>query len=93
MRVEIVKDDKGSRKKASAFKTIKMDLKYEGRKRVLTNVKIISKPSLHVYVKKSNIPYVLGGRGFVILSTSHGLMIGREAQKKGLGGEVICEVW
>lgn len=93
VRVEVIKDDKGSRKKTSAFKTIKMDLKYEGRKPVLTDVKIISKPSLHIYVKKSNIPYVLGGRGFVILSTSRGLMIGREARKKGLGGEVICEVW
>ncbi|MDP3998805.1 MAG: 30S ribosomal protein S8 [bacterium] len=81
------------RRKDVTFKTIKADLRYQGRKSVLKEVKIISKSSRRFYVKKNNIPRVLGGRGLVVLSTPQGLMSGREAKKKGLGGEVICEVW
>ncbi len=59
----------------------------------LAGLKRISRPGLRVYARKTEIPRVLGGLGTVILSTSHGLMSGRQAQKAGLGGEVVCYVW
>lgn len=52
----------------------------------------ISKPGRRVYVPKGNIPVVLNGLGMTILSTSQGLMTGKQAQKAGVGGELICTV-
>jgi small subunit ribosomal protein S8 len=69
-------------------------LKYGPDKRpVLTGLKRVSRPGLRVYSKKSEIPMVLGGLGISVLSTPQGLMTGREAFRKNLGGEVICYVW
>ena len=69
-------------------------LKYGADKRpVLTGLRRVSKPGLRVYSKRSDIPLVLGGLGISILSTPHGLMTGREAFRKNLGGEVLCYVW
>lgn len=59
----------------------------------ISHLQRISKPGRRVYAGVSDIPLVLGGRGMVILSTSSGMMSGREARKKGLGGELICKVW
>jgi small subunit ribosomal protein S8 len=59
----------------------------------IAGLKRISRPGLRVYARKTEIPRVLGGLGIVVLSTSHGLMSGRQAQKAGLGGEVVCYVW
>ena len=53
----------------------------------------VSKPGRRVYTSAKDIPLVLGGRGLVIVSTSNGVMAGREARKAGLGGELICKVW
>lgn len=53
----------------------------------------ISKPGRRVYTASRDIPLVLSGRGIVIVSTSKGLMTGRDARKQGLGGELICRVW
>ena len=61
--------------------------------RAITGLKRISRPGLRVYARKTDIPRVLGGLGTVVLSTSHGLMSGREATRAGLGGEVVCFVW
>ena len=63
------------------------------KKGSFTDVKIVSKPSLRVYVGKNDLPRVLGGLGFAIVSTPMGLLTDKEARKKGLGGEVICEIW
>jgi small subunit ribosomal protein S8 len=63
------------------------------RRRVITGVKRISRPGLRVYARKTEIPRVLGGLGIAILSTSQGVMSGREALKAGVGGEVLCYVW
>ena len=60
---------------------------------VITSLVRVSKPGRRVYTSASDIPLVLGGRGLVIVSTSGGVMTGREARKKGLGGELICKVW
>jgi small subunit ribosomal protein S8 len=63
------------------------------RKRVISGVKRISRPGLRVYARKTEIPRVLGGLGIAILSTSRGVMSGREAQRAGVGGEVLAYVW
>ncbi|MDD3631154.1 MAG: 30S ribosomal protein S8 [Atribacterota bacterium] len=68
-------------------------LKYSGKQRTITNLKRISKPGLRVYVNKSDIPEVLGGLGVSILSTSKGIMTGKEAKKRHFGGEVLCYIW
>jgi small subunit ribosomal protein S8 len=53
----------------------------------------VSKPGRRVYASKDEIPVVLQGRGLVVISTSKGVMSGREAKKLGLGGELLCKVW
>ena len=63
------------------------------RGRALNGLRRISRPGLRVYARKSEIPRVLGGLGIAIISTSHGLMTGRAAQRAGLGGEVVAYVW
>ena len=63
------------------------------RQRVISGIKRISKPGLRIYARKTEIPRVLGGLGLVVLSTSMGVMSGRQANKAGLGGEVLCYVW
>lgn len=73
---------------------IRIYLKYGPDKRkVITGIKRISKPGLRVYVKKDEIPRVLGGLGTAVISTSKGLMSDKNARKQGLGGEVICYIW
>ncbi len=61
--------------------------------RQITALERVSKSGRRVYAKTQEIPLVVGGRGIVIVSTSSGLMTGREARKRGLGGELICRVW
>ena len=63
------------------------------RSRVISGVKRISRPGLRVYARKTEIPRVLGGLGIAILSTSGGVMSGRQANRQGLGGEVLALVW
>lgn len=92
-KIEIKKSKSSQKKKAIEVKILKVDLKYESKKPAVEGIKVISKSSIRVYVKKGNIPRILGGRGLVVLSTTKGLMSGHEAQKKGLGGEVVGEVW
>jgi small subunit ribosomal protein S8 len=63
------------------------------RARVISGIKRISRPGLRVYARKTEIPRVLGGLGIAILSTSEGVMSGRQALHQGLGGEVLAYVW
>jgi small subunit ribosomal protein S8 len=75
---------------------IRLDIELKPRTdrgRAINGLKRISRPGLRVYARKTNIPRVLGGLGTVVLSTSHGLMSGRQALKEGLGGEVVCYIW
>ncbi|HOJ76585.1 MAG TPA: 30S ribosomal protein S8 [Bacillota bacterium] len=72
---------------------IRIYLKYNGKDKVISGLKRISKPGLKVYANKDEIPKVLGGLGIAILSTSQGIMTDRNARSKGIGGEVICYVW
>jgi small subunit ribosomal protein S8 len=78
----------------SKFDQIKIVLKYEkdGTPKI-SSLKRISKPGRRVYVNKGEIKTVLNGLGFSIISTSKGIMTGREARKANLGGEFICEIY
>ncbi|MCC5948893.1 MAG: 30S ribosomal protein S8 [Nitriliruptoraceae bacterium] len=74
--------------------TLHITMKYgPDRERVITGLRRISKPGLRVYVKRDEIPRVLGGLGVAILSTNAGLMTDRTARKDGRGGEVLAYVW
>ncbi len=73
--------------------TIKITLKYDGKNRVISGLKRVSKPGLRIYVGADEIPQVLGGLGIAILSTSKGIMTGKEAKKANQGGEVLAYVW
>lgn len=68
-------------------------LKYDARKGALSDVKIISTPSLHIYAKKKLIPKAYGKHGMTIVSTNKGIMTDKKAWKEGLGGKVICQVF
>jgi small subunit ribosomal protein S8 len=73
--------------------TIRVQLRYaSGKKPVISSLTRISRPGCRIYARKSEIPPVLGGMGICILSTSRGLLTGRQAQEKGLGGEILCTV-
>ena len=75
-------------------KTLTITLKYgEDRTRSLAGLRRISKPGLRVYAKSTNLPRVLGGLGVAIISTSQGLLTDRQANQKGVGGEVLAYVW
>ncbi|MEU4384343.1 30S ribosomal protein S8 [Promicromonospora sp. NPDC023805] len=79
---------------AQVGKTLTLELKYgQNRERALAGVRRISKPGLRVYRKSTDLPKVLGGLGVAILSTSSGLLTDRQAQAKGVGGEVLAYVW
>ncbi|NIT14770.1 MAG: 30S ribosomal protein S8, partial [Candidatus Dadabacteria bacterium] len=73
-------------------KVIDVQLKYHGPRKesVVKKLTRVSKPSRRVYVKSGEIPRVRGGLGTSIISTSKGIMAGRNARKQGLGGEFIC---
>ncbi|HEY8691777.1 MAG TPA: 30S ribosomal protein S8 [Chloroflexota bacterium] len=73
---------------------LRVSLKYTAdRQSVVSTLKRLSKPGLRRYTKRDSIPLVLSGMGLVIMSTPKGLMSGKEAFKRNLGGELICEVW
>jgi small subunit ribosomal protein S8 len=76
------------------FKQINITLKYLGdREPAIRALARVSKPGRRVYVGKEEIPQVLGGLGVNVLSTSQGLMTGRDARVKGVGGELLLEVY
>lgn len=73
---------------------LRIVLKYDrDRQPVITGLRRISRPGRRVYVKRSQIPWVLSGLGIAVLSTPQGIMTGQRARRSGLGGEVLCYVW
>lgn len=73
---------------------IRVFLKYgAGKEKVIHGIKRISKPGLRVYVGKHEIPRIFGGLGTVILTTPRGVLTGKQAKKKGVGGEVLAYLW
>ena len=76
------------------FATLVIELKFgKNRRRILTDVKRVSRPGRRVYARKDRLPRVLGGLGTAILSTSTGIITSRQAAERGVGGEVIAFVW
>jgi small subunit ribosomal protein S8 len=82
-------DDKGPQG------TIKIALKYDKLTKdpVIKDLQRISKPGLRKYSSSSELPRILNGLGIAIVSTSHGVMTGRQAQEQNVGGEVLCYVY
>ena len=79
---------------ASPQKVERLALKYGPRgERVISGLERVSRPGRRVYFGRESVPTVLGGLGTAILTTSQGVMTGREASKAGVGGEVLCNVW
>jgi small subunit ribosomal protein S8 len=75
-------------------RTLRIALKYGPEKeKVITGLRRISRPGLRVYAAKTEIPRVLGGLGIVIMSTSKGILSGKQAKRAGVGGEVLAYVW
>ena len=74
--------------------TIRLALHYRDKDvPAISGLKRVSKPGLRVYVGQKEIPRYYGGLGVAILSTSEGIMTGRQAWHKGLGGELLCYLW
>jgi len=92
-KVEVV-EKPGRKNHNQSFDELKLFLKFkENGKPVITSIKRISKPSKRVYVSRDKLPRVLNNMGIAIISTPKGLMTNKEAGKKNLGGEVICEIY
>ncbi len=75
-------------------KVIRVYLKYGANNEcAISNAKRVSSPGCRVYVRRTEIPRVLGGMGINILTTPRGVMTGRQARKEGVGGELLCEIY
>jgi small subunit ribosomal protein S8 len=74
-------------------RTLKLKLKYDGKKGVIEGLRRVSTPGLRRYVSSTEIPRVRGGLGISIVSTSQGIMTGNQARKNNVGGELVCYVW
>ncbi|KPJ70744.1 30S ribosomal protein S8 [Microgenomates bacterium DG_75] len=79
--------------KKAQKKQLMIKLKYSRQEPAISHIERVSKPSLRVYLQAKELKPFRGGFGMRILSTSRGLMTDREAKKKNLGGEVICQLW
>jgi len=78
----------------TGVKTLRLFLKYGPHgERLITGVQRISRPGRRVYFGRDDVPEVLAGLGTSILTTSRGVMTGRNAVKAGVGGEVLCNIW
>ncbi|MBL8065532.1 MAG: 30S ribosomal protein S8 [Chthonomonadaceae bacterium] len=76
------------------FPSVRVHLKYDSRRRpVIHNIRRVSKPGLRVYKGSSEIRPIRSGLSTRIMTTSSGVMTDREARRKKIGGEVLCEVW
>ncbi len=76
---------------------LKLELRYDGRGLgsgcAISGMRRVSRPGQRHYVPAKDVPKVRNGLGIAIISTSQGVMTDREARNKGVGGEVLCEVW
>lgn len=86
--IETIKEKAVNKKKR-----LIVTLRYEGKLPAISEIKLISKPSAHHYINKSQIKKFVTNSGISILSTSKGVMSSRDAQKKGIGGELICQIY
>lgn len=81
-------------KTEGSHRTLRVQLAYtKVREPVIMGLERVSRPGLRVYAAQREIPRVYGGLGVAILSTPQGVMTGKEARRRGIGGEVLCHVW
>jgi small subunit ribosomal protein S8 len=73
--------------------TLKLKLKYQGKRSVIEGLQRVSTPGLRRYAAATEMPRVRGGLGIAVVSTSEGVMTGAQARKKNIGGELLCNVW
>ncbi len=89
-----VVEEKAVRAGKAPHQVLRLFLKYGPHgERVITGIERISRPGRRVYFGREDVPPVLGGLGLNILTTSRGVMTGRQAAQAGVGGEVLCNVW
>jgi small subunit ribosomal protein S8 len=89
-----VVDEAGASRHAGPVRMLRLFLKYGPHgERLITGVERVSRPGRRVYFGRDDVPDVLAGLGTSILTTSRGVMTGREAVKAGVGGEVLCNIW
>ena len=87
-------ETKDEKEQTLPYRTLVIELKFaKDRRRVITDLKRVSKPGRRVYAGKDRLPRVLGGLGTAIMSTSTGVITNRQAAERGVGGEVIAFVW
>ena len=79
--------------KKPAEKKLQLKLKYDDGQPSITGIKRISKPGLRVHSRADKVPIVRLGSGLTIVSTNRGIMTDKQAKKKNLGGEIICQIW
>ena len=79
--------------KGEQHRVLRINLKYIDSQPAILGLERVSKPGLRLYVKSGEIPRVYGGLGVAILSTPKGILVGREAWKRKVGGELLCYVW
>lgn len=84
---------KNRREIEARFKQIKIELLYENNKPKITNIQRISKPGRRMYVGKNDMPVILNNFGIAIVSTPQGLMTNKQAKQKGIGGELMCQIY
>lgn len=92
-KVEVI-EKPGVKNHGQVFNELKITLQYkENGQPAISSIKRVSKPSKRVYVGSKALPRVLNNMGIAIISTPQGIMTNKEAGKKNLGGEVICEIY
>ena len=80
--------------RSKPHRAIKIYLKYSDKNQpVLSGLERVSKPGLRIYVQQKEIPRVYGGLGIAIVSTSKGVITGKQAWRQKIGGELLCYVW
>ena len=82
-----------SKVKAGQFNEIKISLLYRANGPAIRHIKRISTPGQRVYVSGKEIPRVLNGYGLAVVSTSNGVITGKEAFRQNVGGALMCEIW
>lgn len=85
--------DAVSERSEGVRKTLTVKLKYNGKEPLIREIRRVSKPGQRVYRKASELPRVLSDIGIAIVSTSAGIMTNKEARKRKLGGEVLCQIY
>jgi small subunit ribosomal protein S8 len=87
-------EEVNGKKEGVKFSQLRIFLRYKkSGKPVISSLQKVSKPGLKVYVRKDELPRVLNDFGMAVISTPQGVMTNKEAREKGIGGEVLCQVY